>query len=1049
MSKDPIGKLYGVVKADGRYTGGYDEFVEKMRSETYRDKVFDSVSQAGEYSYNKDSFHVKYRPHSLEFMDDGSVFNNNKKYKEEDIVPTAGGDMERGLGNDPNEFNYTKKLRPVDASLMDMDDKNVVKELKERYSGMGFEFDDTGLVLGIGDYIRVTHPDAPEGIKISTDNFTKKGNQKAADELNQFFSKHSNPTEEQIKNSHALPHELSRINNMIDEPLPQEGSVTDLKTDGRLSKEAYLKKANEDIEGGWFSRFGEKLSKGVDLGPSYLGQGGTQALKIVGDIINENTNKHLDNAEDYYDELQKYPEQFKEQVGELSKEDYIKSKAIDLRSEELAENDKIERINDHLSNTSSEREDYLMKRSAKEVELVTSRVKDNKIKLNRVQILQDAVLQEHDDLVNELDILNKRVDGGEKLTREEIETFKIREEKFRNTYNLVNKAKMKHAYLNLDKEIQTETLDYLDNINHATGNMLYTLSLGTVKLGGQALWLGGNVTNGIGNALQNSVDNDGTYEDDVLKSQVSGVKTITQGLRDGADYFYELSEKGEKYKKKQPVGFSGFQSTIEKGLLGVFENLPNLALAYATGGGSMTANMAVFGLSGGADKHREMVKDVEAGNASYTTDQLIMAPIGYGAFEAVTMLPEYYMMRGAFKSGSSGPFGKTMDKLLGQSFMSKVGRSVLGFGKAQASEISQEIFTQIGQNATDKFLLGKEDVELADGIDADFFIKTFGSTGAFHVGPRALQGAMSLISGQLLESDNVAMNKAAAKLVNIEQRIELVKKELLGADDDAVNNSVGKRKEDLQEQLKGLELEKKKATKEAEENINNINERYNTLNRRGVNILRGLARKSGKLRTEARKIKNGEGKYSELSRKQKKAKLQGLENEFKAIEEQKEKLINNDKSYQLEDGRVVKDLEKRARAVLDAKSKTNPNLEQVQKQAQKMWNEENKTKDTAVKRAKAVVKDNIKRIESDILIEQLNTIDPDLPIEKLEAKTLKEAKDWLRNNLKEKGLSTREINKSVKDLEDNWETATAGIIQPRVKGKTVNSKTNLFDKHQF
>ena len=142
--------------------------------------------------------------------------------------------------------------------------------------------------------------------------------------------------------------------------------------------------------------------------------------------------------------------------------------------------------------------------------------------------------------------------------------FKIREEKFRNTYNLVNKAKMKHAYLNLDKEIQTETLDYLDNINHATGNMLYTLSLGTVKLAGQALWLGGNVTNGIGNALQNSVDNDGTYEDDVLKGQVSGVKTITQGLRDGADYFYELSEKGEKYKKKQPVGFSGFQALLKK-----------------------------------------------------------------------------------------------------------------------------------------------------------------------------------------------------------------------------------------------------------------------------------------------------------------------------------------------------------------------------------------------------------------------------------------------------------------------------------------------------
>ena len=1048
MSDKPIDQLYANVKGDGRYTGNYQDFVEKMRDESYRDKVFESVSSSGEYSYNKDSFHIKYRPHSLEFFDDGTVFHNDKKYKEEDIIPTTGGDMEKGLGNDPNEFNYTKELRKVDAALMDMDDKNVVKELNERYSGMGFEFDTSGLILGIGDYIRVTHPDAPKGIKISTDNFTKKGNQRAADQLNEFFSKYANPTSDQIKNSHALPHELTRINDMISEPLP-EGDVAEL-SDGRMTKEGYLLKATEDVEGGWLSKFGDKLSKGIDFGPSYLGVGGTEALKIVGDVINENTNKHLDNAEDYYDELKKYPEQFKTQVGDLSKEDFIRSKAIEFRANELAENDKIERINNHLGDTDSEREDYLMKRSAKEVELLEARTKDNKVKINRVKVLTEAAVLERDDLVKEMDILNARVEKGEKLTREDIENFRIREEKYRNTVDLINKAKMKHQYLSDDYDTQKESLDYLDNINSVTGNFAYTLATGTVKLVGQAMWLGGNMVDGFGNALENSVDNDNTYEDNTLKEQVSGTRVLAKNMRNGSDYFYKIAEDGERFKKKQPVGFSSLQSTVEKGLLGVFENLPNLALAYVTGGGSLTANMAVFGLSGGADKHREMVKDVEAGKASYTTDQLIMAPIGYGAFEALTMVPEYFMMKGALGAGTGSKiFGEVADELIPPGFMNKAGRAVLGFGKAQVSEISQEVFTQIGQNATDKYLLGKDDVELSDGLDADFFIKTFGSTGAFHVGPRALQGAMSVLGGQLLEADNVTMNKVGAKLVDLEAKIEIVKEDLLGIENEGVNNASPGLKRRKEEELRQLQAELAQTKKEGEQNILGIMDRYNGLNKRGVNILRNLGKKSGALKVEARKIKNGEGEYSELSRREKKAKLKGLQEQFNAIEEQKKKLINNDKSYQLEDGRVVKDLEKRARAILNEKRKTNPSLEQVQQQAQKMWNEENKTRDTAVDRARNVVIDQVKRFESDVLINKLNDIDPDVPIEKLEAQTLDEAKKWLRNNLEQKGLSTREINKTVKELEDTWDTATAGIIQPKVKGKTVNNKTGKFDKHQI
>ena len=51
------------------------------------------------------------------------------------------------------------------------------------------------------------------------------------------------------------------------------------------------------------------------------------------------------------------------------------------------------------------------------------------------------------------------------------------------------------------------TKDYLDNINNAAANMAFTLSTGTLKLAGQAMWLAGNVTKGIGSALESAGEN--------------------------------------------------------------------------------------------------------------------------------------------------------------------------------------------------------------------------------------------------------------------------------------------------------------------------------------------------------------------------------------------------------------------------------------------------------------------------------------------------------------------------------------------------------------
>jgi len=598
MSKKPIDQLYANIKNDGRFTGGYDEFVTSMKDESYRDKVFDSVSKSGEYSHNQDSFHIRYTPESSEFMQDGDamLFNNDKQYTERDVIATAGGTNEQVTGLNQN----LSKLKPVTADLIDMDEENVVKHLRQSYSGMGFEFEEGGL----GDYVYVTHPDAKKPLKISTDNFELKlgdkkllnGNQKNADKLNEFFNTYGNPDAMAIKNSHALPSQLTIINDLISEESPEgSGDVAlDLQNpnNNRLTKQAHNANAAKDIEGGFISMFGnflkEKGSVIKNMPGGQTGGFGTLTNKVVGTVsevlgtaINSNANKHLENAEDFYEDLQRLsPERFKELVpeGEVTP-DIIKEKAIELRSKERQDNEKLLRINSHLTNLSSEEEDYLMKVSAKQSEKMDARVKDNKIKINRVKTLQQAVIQESESLNKLIEVINARAEGGEVITRKEIQNFKLREQKLRNTYDLVNKAKSSHIDLNNNFEIQKESLDYLDNINNSIANAVYTFGSGGIKMVGQGLWAAGIVTDNLASALESSGENrenKGKGKNHINSSNVSALKAITYGLRETSKSIKKMNT--EQYLKKQPIGFASVGSTVEKGLLGVFENLPNLSL---------------------------------------------------------------------------------------------------------------------------------------------------------------------------------------------------------------------------------------------------------------------------------------------------------------------------------------------------------------------------------------------------------------------------------------------------------------------------------------
>jgi len=154
---------------------------------------------------------------------------------------------------------------------------------------------------------------------------------------------------------------------------------------------------------------------------------------------------------------------------------------------------------------------------------------------------------------------------------------------------------------------------------------------------------------------------------------------------------------------------------------------------------------------------------------------------------------------------------------------------------------------------------------LADGLNADFFIKTIGATGTFYTAPRVLSGMVMMSQGMYLESDQEAMNENAAKLLQIEKGVEQLRNEI------AVEKDVNKKKS-LEAKLGELERQRIETAKESSQIYWNIFNRFGEMSIAGINKLRTLAKESGALRLKAREVK----KDKDISNGEKKKILAGL-----------------------------------------------------------------------------------------------------------------------------------------------------------------------------
>ena len=437
----------------------------------------------------------------------------------------------------------------------------------------------------------------------------------------------------------------------------------------------------------------------------------------------------------------------------------------------------------------------------------------------------------------------------------------------------------------------------------------------------------------------------------------------------------------------------------------------------------------------------------------FTPTQMVVAPFSTGAFEGLTMIPEMFMLRsGLLKLKSKPDFTNKYADLFSKNLDKQIGEKVFGFTggltKYGSYELTQEISTQAGQNWTERVILGDKSVGYADGINTDFLIKVVGSTGFYTQAPRALQGGLMMLDGMYLNSDQEIMQKNSLSYLDVRNKLIAVQEriEQLSPKDPAFKK--------LKDEEASLQVELSKAEGTMEAHIYKVISRFGQMDEKSVEKLRGFAKKGAELQQKAREIR-ASYKNGDITKSEMKTKLETLQNQFQEIENNKAKIINNKSKYKLEHGNRINYLEKKAVENLKNKNKgKEPTKEQIEAEAERIFDKENANSDRRVNEAKRAVADNIKKFEAETMINLVNKLDPTLPIEKFEATTLEEAREWLRKNLEEKGLNRKEIDGEIAKLtEASWsegkDGASAYIFQPKKKNSKADPNTGQFEKHQI
>jgi len=191
---------------------------------------------------------------------------------------------------------------------------------------------------------------------------------------------------------------------------------------------------------------------------------------------------------------------------------------------------------------------------------------------------------------------------------------------------------------------------------------------------------------------------------------------ISKGIAENREFLRKPVESIES-----PEGFVNYASDL------VANQLPILAVT-ATGAGGL----ATIGASSTGQKYTEMNDEVMSGKASYSPFQMATAPLLYGGAEVISELPTMNILKKGGRVFESIVKGES--DLIKKSAFENAKEWAKDYGIDMSKEMAGEQFTNFAQNFNDKYILGKDDVNLLDNT-GQVFKDTFTLTSILKASP--------------------------------------------------------------------------------------------------------------------------------------------------------------------------------------------------------------------------------------------------------------------------------------------------------------------------
>jgi hypothetical protein len=157
--------------------------------------------------------------------------------------------------------------------------------------------------------------------------------------------------------------------------------------------------------------------------------------------------------------------------------------------------------------------------------------------------------------------------------------------------------------------------------------------------------------------------------------------------------------------------------------------VPNL-VAASTG----NPGLAVMGATSMAQKRFDMKQEVLNGTAKYDDLQMVSIPLLWGAAEVVSEIPTVSILKKAGLATSAINADDVLKRELTNSTFNNFLRTGKDYSKDQFKENAGELFTNVSQNALNKYFLGKDEVGIFDNSE-DILKDTFLMTSMLQSSP--------------------------------------------------------------------------------------------------------------------------------------------------------------------------------------------------------------------------------------------------------------------------------------------------------------------------